>query len=111
MHEPTLKVITFVDISATNFLLIHRALVEAQAIFAQDAEVLEIDYSEPKRVLASMEKAAESESREKAVRELRKALESGAPDCRVEPIRLTVRLQEDFFEFALSLRMLQCPSG
>ena len=53
-----------------------------------------------KGVLASMEKAAESESREKGVRELRKALESGAPDCRVEPIRLTVRLQEDFFEFA-----------
>ena len=101
MHEPTLKVITFVDISATNFLLIHRALVEARAIFAQDAEVLEIDYSEPRKgVLARMEKAAESESREKGVRELRKALESGAPDRRVEPIRLTVRLQEDFFEFA-----------
>ena len=101
MHEPALKVITFVDISATNFLLIHRALVEARAIFAQEAEVLEIDYSEPsKRVLARMEKVAEWESREKGVRELRKALESGAPDGRVEPIRLTVRLQEDFFEFA-----------
>ena len=60
------------------------------------------EYGESRRIGAS---------REKAVRELRKALESGAPDCRVEPIRLTVRLQEDSLNSPLSLRMLQCPSG
>ena len=98
--DPYLKVITFTDISPTNFLLIHRALVEARTAFAHDPEALEIDYSEPsKEVLADAEKAAKAEAREKGVRDLRRSLESRAPDS-VEPIRLTIRLQGDIFEFA-----------
>jgi pimeloyl-ACP methyl ester carboxylesterase len=99
--EPTLEVITFVESSPTNFLLIHRALVEARAAFARDPEVLEIDYAEPnKRTLVAAEKNAKTEAREKGVRDLRRSLDRGAFDSIVEPVRLTIRLQGDTFEFA-----------
>ncbi len=98
--DPSLKVITFTDISPMNFLLIHRALVDARKAFANDPDALEIDYSDPsKEVIARAEKAARAEARKKGVREMRRSLESAAPDS-VEPIRLTIRLQGDIFEFA-----------
>ncbi len=98
--DPYLEVITFTDISPTNFLLIHRALVNARTAFAHDSEALEIDYSDPKKeVIAGAGKAAKAEARKKGVRDLRRSLESSVPDS-VEPIRLTIRLQGDTFEFA-----------
>ena len=61
--DPYLKVITFTDISPTNFLLIHRALVNARIAFAHDSEALEIDYSDPKKeVIAGAEKSRKSRS-------------------------------------------------
>ena len=101
VNDPSLQVITLVDKSPTNFLRIHRALVEARVAFARDPEVLEIDYAEPsKRVLANAEKNAKAEARERGVRDLRRSLELGASDTVVEPVRLTIRLQGDTFEFA-----------
>ncbi len=101
MNDPCLEVITFIDISPTNFLLMHRALVDARTAFANDPEVLEIAYSDPKKqVLAGAGEAAKAEARKKGVRDLRRSLESSAPDSVVEPIRLTIRLQGDTFEFA-----------
>ena len=100
VKDPCLEVITFTDISPMNFLLIHRALVDARTAFAHDPEALEIDYSDPKKeVIARAEKAAKAEARKKGVRDLRRSLQSSAPDS-VEPIRLTIRLQGDTFEFA-----------
>jgi hypothetical protein len=101
INDPCLELITFIDISPTNFLLIHRALGDARTAFAHDPEALEIDYPDPqKKILADMEKAARAEARNKGVRDLRRSLESSAPDSDVEPIRLTIRLQGDTFEFA-----------
>jgi pimeloyl-ACP methyl ester carboxylesterase len=101
MNDPTLQIITLVDRSPTNFLLIHRALVEARAAFARDPEVLEIDYAEPsKKILANAEKNAKAEAREKGIRDLRRSLEFNASDTVVEPVRLTIRLQGDTYEFA-----------
>jgi hypothetical protein len=99
--DPTVEVITFVESSPINFLLIHRALVEARAAFARDPEVLEIDYTGPRKsILGTAEKNAKAEAREKGVRDLRRSLERGASDSVVEPVRLTIRLQGDTFEFA-----------
>jgi CHAT domain len=101
VNDRCLELISFVDVSPTNFLLIQRALGDAKATFAQDPEPLQIDYSEPKkRVLADLEKAAKAEAREKGVRELRRSLEAKAPVSIVEPVRLTIRLQDDTYEFA-----------
>ena len=75
--------------------------MEARAAFARDPEVLEIDYAEPsKKVLSNAEKNAKAEARERGVRDLRRSLESAHSDTAVEPIRLTIRLQGDTFEFA-----------
>jgi pimeloyl-ACP methyl ester carboxylesterase len=99
--DPTLEVITFVDSSPTNFLLMHRALMGARETFARDPEALEINYSKPnKRILAAAEKNARAEAREKGVRDLQRSLARDASDSVVEPVRLTIRLQGDRFEFA-----------
>jgi hypothetical protein len=62
---------------------------------------LEIDYAEPsKKGPFHAEKNAKAEARERGVRDLRRSLDVSASDTAVEPVRLTIRLQGDTFEFA-----------
>jgi pimeloyl-ACP methyl ester carboxylesterase len=99
--EPRLETITFVEFYAANFILLDRALKEAVAAFGADSEPLRIDYTGPdaaelKRATAK----AEAIAKNIAVKELREQLDSRKPARDREPVRLTIRLVRDTFEFA-----------
>ena len=99
--EPSLKTVTFVDCYAANFLRLDRALVEAVATFAHDPEPLRITYRSPDApALRKITAKAEAIAKNNAVKVLRKQLDRSAPSADVEPIRLTVRLVGNTFEFA-----------
>ena len=99
--DPQLRTITFVEHSADNFLRLHSALTAAQKSFASEAEPLDIDYAAPDRkTLAAAAQSATVEARKRGVRELRRSLDATAPGANAEPVRLTIRLLRDTFEFA-----------
>ena len=101
--EPTLRQITFVENSAANFLLLHRAFLSSVAVFENDSEVpMIITYIAPTAAaIKAAQTAAEKAACEQGIVEMRKSLEAltgNAPDP--EPVRLTIRLTHDSFEFA-----------
>lgn len=101
--EPRLESIAFVEFSAGNFVRLHRALQSAVAVFAKDPEApLVIKYTGPaKAKLNQAEKAAMAAAARNGRRKERDSFKSDAgivPDR--EPMRLTVQLQGDTFQFA-----------
>ena len=101
--DPRLKSITFVERSPVNFLRLHRALNSAVEIFAKDSEApMQIIYSRPDaEAEKEAEKAAKDEASENGIREMQRLLSAGTGNGRSpEPVRLTIRLLENTFEFA-----------
>ncbi len=101
--ERRIKKITIVENDAANFLLLNRALQAAVAEFAKDPEPMRIEYSGlHASKLKSAKAKAKADAQRGAVKELEEELDSTAPRCDhdVEPIRLTIRLTRDTFEFA-----------
>ncbi len=101
--QPRLERITFVEYSEANFVRLHHAMENALEPFARDPEApLQIAYTGPDTAaVRSAEKAAETDAARSGVAELRKsfhALTGSRPDP--EPMRLTIQLQGDAFEFA-----------
>ncbi|MGZ5005681.1 MAG: CHAT domain-containing protein, partial [Chthoniobacterales bacterium] len=101
--EPRLRSVTFVEFNEANLLRLHTALQNGVETFANDPEgPLRISYSAPdKTALRRLRKAAERKTAQRAVAEVRKsftALTGSGPDP--EPIRLTIQLQADTFQFA-----------
>jgi len=101
--DPRIKSVTFVERSAVNFLRLHRALTSAVETFAKDPEApMQIAYSGPNiDAEKEAENAAADEASQSGIREMRKSLKaapgSGSPP---EPVRLTIRLLDNTFEFA-----------
>jgi pimeloyl-ACP methyl ester carboxylesterase len=97
------KSITFVEESPVNFLRLHRALKSAVVTFAKDPEApMQINYLEPGiGDEQEAEKAAKDEASEKGIREMHRLLKAGAGNgSSPEPVRLTIRLLDNTFEFA-----------
>jgi hypothetical protein len=100
-REPRIEMITFVEFYAANFLLIDRALKETTADFAADAEAMKVEYAGPDlKELRQITAKAEAIAKNMAVHELRKRLDATEPTRNLEPIRLTIRLVRETFEFA-----------
>ncbi len=99
--QPRIETVTFVEYFASNFILLDRALRQAVEVFGRDPEPMEIEYQGPDEatLTATMSKA-EAIARNQAVGQLRRRLESLAPTGKQEPVRLTVRLVRESFEFA-----------
>ncbi len=101
--QPRLERVTFVEYSELNFLRLHYALENAGSFLADDpAAPLTIDYRGPDAAaIRRSKKAAERAVAAASVRELHRsfALRTGSgPDP--TPIRLTIQLQGDVFQFA-----------
>jgi pimeloyl-ACP methyl ester carboxylesterase len=100
-HGPRLEAITFIEYYAANFILLDRALKEAASTLAADPEPMRIDYTGPDETeLKGAKTKAEAIAKNMAVSQLRQQLDSTTPPCDREPIRLTIRLVRDTFEFA-----------
>ena len=99
---PRLEKITFVDYSDANFIRLHGALEEFVPAFANDPEPLHIAYTGPDAAtLKTARQAAEAAACKGGISDLRKLLErDGKQTAAVEPVRLTIRLVRDTFEFA-----------
>ena len=99
--DPQLRTITFVEYSPANFLRIHNALEAARRAFSNDQEPLDIGYTAPDRkVLAAALRGAKAEARKQGMREMSNSLVATAPGVNAEPVRLTIRLVGETFEFA-----------
>ena len=99
--DPQLHTITFVEYSPANFLRIHNALAAAAHAFANDPEPLDIAYSVPDpEALDAANEAAKKEACKQGVEEMKRSLDASAPGPEAEPVRLTIRLVGDTFEFA-----------
>jgi pimeloyl-ACP methyl ester carboxylesterase len=104
--EPKLALrrVTFVENSPGQFVRLHRALSAQLAAFAGDpSDPLRIDYDGPSpREIAAAEKVAVRKAAERAERREKDALKPGArrSDKEPEPIRISVRLQDDTYEFS-----------
>jgi len=99
--DTQLHTITLVEFSAANFLRIHNALTAARQAFAADPEPLDIDYSPPDaKTLAAAKRAARAEARKQGEKAMLSSLDATAPGANAEPVRLTIRLVRDTFEFA-----------
>ena len=101
--EPQIRSVTFVEFNEANLVRLHSALQNAVETFANDSEgALKIEYTPPtNETLRRLRKVAGNEAAKKARVDLRKsftALTGSAPDP--EPIRLTIQLQDDTFQFA-----------
>jgi len=99
--QSRLTTITLVERNAGNFILMDRALRAAADTLRKDPEPLDVQYQMPSQgVLNRVEANAQSEAKDDAVRQLKKRLAASDPGRDPEPIRLTVRLLRDTFEFA-----------
>jgi len=101
--DPRIQSVTFVERSAVNFLRLHRALTSAVEAFAKDPEApMKIAYSgQTAEAEKEAENAAEDEASRSGIREMRRSLKAGAGSGPApEPVRLTIRLLENTFEFA-----------
>ena len=101
--DPQLQSITFVEFSPGNFVRTHHSLENAVAVFGGDSEApLKISYSGPTdAALREAELAAEKDVAQRSADEERKsftAITGSTAD--VEPMRLTIQLQADTFQFA-----------
>lgn len=101
--EPQLETITFVEYSAGNFVRLDVAVSDAVAQFAGDAEApLAITYHSPTAAeLTKAKRDAISAAGKRAKEEARKSFRAKAKGTAArEPMRLTVQLQGDTFQFA-----------
>jgi pimeloyl-ACP methyl ester carboxylesterase len=101
--DPRLQSITFVEFSAGNFVRTHHCIKKAVAVFENDSEApLKIIYRGPaESALREAKRAAEKEAAQRASRDERRsftAVTGSTADA--EPMRLTIQLQADSFEFA-----------
>lgn len=101
--DAPLQSITFVEFSPGNFVRIHHSLKNAVVAFATDSETpLKISYSPPTdAALREAERAAEKDAAQRASKEERRSftvLTGRTADA--EPMRLTIQLQADTFQFA-----------
>ena len=99
--EPRLERITFVEFSEDKYVLIHRELSLAVREFADHPdEPLDIIYRGPdKDEVTAAEKKAEELACAGGKARWKKSLASRGENDDAEPIRLTVRLRRDTFEF------------
>ena len=102
-RDPQLRSITFVQSSPGNFVRMHNSLVHAVKEFGGDSEApLNITYHGPtKAALRKAERAAAKVAAQRCAAAERKsftALTGSTAD--VEPMRLTIQLQADTFQFA-----------
>jgi pimeloyl-ACP methyl ester carboxylesterase len=101
--DPRLQSITFVEFSPGNVVRIHNSIKKAVAVFENDSEApLKIIYRGPSdSILRKAEQAAEKEAAQRASRDERRSFTAvAASSPNAEPIRLTIQLQADTFEFA-----------
>jgi len=100
--DSTLERITFVEYSQANFVRLDRALLSSvQEFRSNPEEPLDIQYDRPsKAVRAAAEKAAESEACEAGRKLFQKSLLVRDDGRDPEPVRLTVQLQRDKYQFA-----------
>lgn len=101
--QPRLESITFVEYAADNFVHLHTALESAVIGFANDPETpLRIDYTSPSaKELAAARRAAVIDAAKQAKAETRASFkQSSEATADREPMRLTVQLQGDTFQFA-----------
>ncbi len=101
--DPQMRSVTFVEFNEANLVRLHSALRSSIETFAKDPEgPMRIEYSAPnKAALRRLQKAAERKTASKAVADVRKsftALTGAGADP--EPVRLTIQLQADTFQFA-----------
>ncbi len=101
--DARLQSITFVELSPGNFVRMHHSLEKAVVTFGKDSETpLKITYSAPTdAALRDAEGAAEKKAAQRASDEERKsftALTGSTADA--EPMRLTIQLQAETFQFA-----------
>jgi pimeloyl-ACP methyl ester carboxylesterase len=101
--DAPLQSISFVEFSPGNFVRIHHSLKNAVVAFGKDSETpLKISYNPPTdAALHAAERAAEKDAAQRASTEERRsftALTGGTTDA--EPMRLTIQLQADTFQFA-----------
>lgn len=101
-QEPQLEKITFVDYSDANFIRLDQALAEAVPAFKNDPEPLVITYAAPRKAaLNTARQAAETAACQEGIADLKELLEhDGKSTANAEPVRLTIRLVRDTFEFA-----------
>jgi len=99
--EPRLDRITFVEFSEDKFVLMHRELSVAVDEFAANPEEpLDIIYRGPDAgEIKAAEKKAEELACARGKARWKKSLASRGENDDAEPIRLTVRLRRDTFEF------------
>lgn len=101
--DPRLQSITFVEFSAGNFVRIHHCIKNAVAVFENDSEApMRIIYRGPaESALREAKRAAEKEAAQRASREARRSFTAvTGSTANAEPMRLTIQLQADAFEFA-----------
>ncbi|MDQ6622904.1 MAG: CHAT domain-containing protein, partial [Verrucomicrobiota bacterium] len=101
--EPRLDRITFVEYSDANFVQLHYALQSASTTFEDDPESpLKITYRGPdSAALRRAKKAAEKEAARSGAAEMRKSFTAATgSDSDPTPVRLTIQLQGDTFQFA-----------
>lgn len=101
--DPRLQSITFVEFSAGNFVRIHHSIKKAVAVFENDSEApMRINYRGPvESALGEAKRAAEKEAAQRAARDERRSFTAVTEStANAEPMRLTIQLQADAFEFA-----------
>jgi pimeloyl-ACP methyl ester carboxylesterase len=101
--DPRLQSITFVEFSPGNFVRIHHCIKKAVAVFENDSEApLKIIYRGPtESALREAKRAAEKEAAQRASRDERRSFTTvTGSTAAAEPMRLTIQLQADTFEFA-----------
>ena len=101
--DPQLRSITFVEFSPGNFVRMHHSLENAVAALGSDSEApLKIAYNGPTdAALREAERAAAKDAARRCAEDERKsftALTGSRADA--EPMRLTIQLQADTFQFA-----------
>ena len=100
--DPCLGKLTFIDYSEASFIRLDTALKELVPAFAKDPEPLEIDYVGPDEAkLKTARQRADGAACEAGKSELKKLLaRDGRKTGDTEPVRVTIRLAHDTFEFA-----------
>ncbi|PYJ71751.1 MAG: hypothetical protein DME76_00820 [Verrucomicrobia bacterium] len=101
--QPRLRSITFVELSPGNFVRVHHALEEAVKTFGNDPETpMEIIYTAPSdAALREAKRAAEKDAAKRASDEERRSFTAPTrTTADAEPMRLTIQLQADTFQFA-----------
>src|SRR6266480_1838922 len=99
-----LQSVTFVEFSPGNFVRMHYSLENAVDVFGNDSEApLKIAYSGPtKAALREAKRAAEKDAARRSADKERKSFTAlTGSTVEAEPMRLTIQLQADTFQFGV----------